>query len=44
MPGLAPGIFIFAGVSKSAAKERSRTGTLQNLKIEFRQKTGTIPA
>jgi hypothetical protein len=40
MPGLAPGIFISASVSKSAAITR----TLQKLKIEFRQMTGAIPA
>jgi hypothetical protein len=34
MPGLVPGIFISGVFSR----------TLQSLKVEIRQKTGTIPA
>jgi hypothetical protein len=40
MPGLAPGIFIL----RKRFQERCKTTALQNLKIEFRQKTGAIPA
>jgi hypothetical protein len=45
MPGLAPGIFIL----RKRFQERFNTRALQdkcasNLKIEFRQKTGAIPA
>ena len=40
MPGLAPGIFVLC----KRFQERLKTATLQDLKIEFRQKTGAIPA
>jgi hypothetical protein len=40
MPGLAPGIFILAQAFPVALQNNSAS----NLKIEFRQKTGAIPA